>query len=268
MFYLLQANKIKKSKTHTLTMIAEGEKKDINRRAHNNTLSNISLEEYTGNPSESTNLTLEMDNMTFRVKNGTIKEVAYLFLYLGFSVQSINTTDKKYAPDQITKLITAITKKLANQQAVSQLQQLEEKTTPQKKEPSTTVVKKEPTPLPAEKKQEKKESEIKKSVQETNEENFLDIAQHALPDIDTILLASKGNKLYHDELETLQEMREKIHTAIDSANNKGLGEKISQAMVLMETIELGILQAEAETESTDVAQSLQADIVGVKDYKE
>jgi hypothetical protein len=38
-------------------------------------------------------------------------------------------------------------------------------------------------------------------------------------------------------------------------------------MVLMETIELWILQAKSETESNDIAQSLHADIVGVKDNK-
>jgi hypothetical protein len=100
-------------------MIIEGEKKEIDRRTYNNSLSNVILGEYTGDPSTSTNLVGTVDNLTFWVKNGTIKEVAYLFLYLNFPLQTINTTDRQYSTEQIQQLIKAIKTKLSNQQAVS-----------------------------------------------------------------------------------------------------------------------------------------------------
>jgi hypothetical protein len=116
-------------------MIIEAENTVINKRAQQNNIHIQSIKEYKQIPQENTNIQITVDNMNIRVNNGTIKKVAYLFLYLGLNVQSISTIDESLKPEQGKALIKAIQNKIANQAIVGQLQKEEKKSQPDTIEP-------------------------------------------------------------------------------------------------------------------------------------
>ncbi len=270
-------------------MVAEWTETDIRSRAERNWLEIDQIEPFDEDPTQSTNMKLRVDGKNLLVKNGTVKEVAYLFLSLDFDLQSINSIDNAYTFKQTSDLIKAIKKKLGEQKVVAQLQKtdvqvtnnspvnIEEKLNTMTIEDETTVDIHKDSDDSHEKMtlntaREDSEEIREKSfvtVDETDDTtDYIWIGVEVMKDIELMLTKLPENTSFATMKETLLRKKETLQGFINAQDNNNIAQELSSIMTLMEEIELASLQTATNTEASSVTESLLQDIQGVKEYDE